>query len=81
MLPSIALQNIVDVSIETTHYNPGFLLKKDAKDIKPLDMSHGMAAFCLQNLVAHEDRNSKEASDLLVATKGIDSEKWTVSDL
>ena len=61
MVPSIALQNIIDVSIETPHYDPAFLLQKDAKDVKLLNMSHGTAAFCLQNLVAHEDLHQARA--------------------
>lgn len=81
VVPSIALQNIVDVTLEKPYYDPEFILKKEAKYIKPLSMSQGTAAFCLQSLVAHEDRNAKEAGDRIFATKGTDSEKWNVADL
>ena len=50
VVPSISLQNIVDVILEKPHYDPEFLLKKETKDIKPLSMSQGTAAFCLQVL-------------------------------
>ena len=61
VVPSISLQNIVDVILEKPHYDPEFLLKKETKDIKPLSMSQGTAAFCLQILVAHEGLHQARA--------------------
>ena len=61
IIPSIALQNIVDVTNDSPNYDPEYLLQKEIKDVKALNVSLGTATFCLQTLVAHEGLHQARA--------------------
>jgi len=61
IIPSIALQNILEAVTDSPNYDPEYLLQKETKDVKTLNMSLRTAAFCLQTLVAHENLHQDRA--------------------